>query len=247
MTKRRIALGKLFGIATLSVVLLSPKAAHAMIAECDYDEFLDEWTCDDPDPGGGGGGDPGGGVPVGCDGYGGSYDACGVCDGSGSTCGGCDGYGGSYDACGLCDGDGTSCGGGCDGHGGTDDSCGVCDGNNSTCGGCDGVGGAADACGVCDGDGSSCAVDSTCQPSSWTSKFVSSKCLGCEECWKIVGSPDPDPLEASLYTCNNFITTNNMCPVYNGNCCPVNPLPCHLQEYWNGEIACGHIPAAFCE
>ena len=55
-----------------------------------------------------GGGDPGGGDP-GCDGLGGVVDACGVCNGDGTTCGGCDGKGGVVDTCGVCNGDGTSC------------------------------------------------------------------------------------------------------------------------------------------
>ena len=65
-------------------------------------------------------------------------DACGVCDGDGSTCAGCDGVSNSGkvdDACGVCGGDGSTCAG-CDGvsnSGKVDDACGVCGGNNSTC------------------------------------------------------------------------------------------------------------------
>ena len=54
-------------------------------------------------------GDPGDGGGGGCDGAGGVADACGICNGDGSSCGGCDGAGGVADACGVCDGDGSSC------------------------------------------------------------------------------------------------------------------------------------------
>merc|ERR1712048_99177 len=65
------------------------------------------------------------------------------------------------DACGVCDGDGSSCAG-CDGvpnSGVVDDACGVCGGDGSSCAGCDGVSNSGlvnDECGVCDGDGLSC-------------------------------------------------------------------------------------------
>lgn len=103
-------------------------------------------------------------TPEGCDGNGGSYDACGVCDGDGTSCLGCDGVANSGlvdDACGVCGGDGTSCMG-CDGvawSGLVYDVCGVCGGDDSSCAGCDGIpwsGASYDACGVCGGDGSSC-------------------------------------------------------------------------------------------
>jgi len=68
----------------------------------------------------------------------GTVDACGVCDGDGSTCAGCDGVANS---------------------GEVEDACGVCGGDDSTCAGCDGVANSGlvdDACGICDGDGSTC-------------------------------------------------------------------------------------------
>ena len=86
-------------------------------------------------------------------------DACGVCNGDGSSCTGCDGVPGSGavpDACGVCGGDGSTCVG-CDGEPGSGkvaDACGVCDGDGSSCAGCDGVpmsGLTYDVCGICDG------------------------------------------------------------------------------------------------
>lgn len=119
----------------------------------------------------------------GCDGLGGEYDSCGVCNGNNECLfvGGCDGYGGSYDDCGVCNGDNDClgcdglvgnmeydecgvCGGfntdclGCDGeiNSGLDyDDCGVCGGMNA-CLTCDGEGGAYDKCGICNGDNSTC-------------------------------------------------------------------------------------------
>jgi hypothetical protein len=81
-----------------------------------------------------------------------------------SACMGCDGVPNSgkvRDACGVCDGDGTTCMG-CDGvpnSGKKIDACGVCGGNNSTCTGCDGVPNSRkvlDSCGICGGSDSSC-------------------------------------------------------------------------------------------
>jgi len=105
--------------------------------------------------------------PSGCDGVANSGkvdDACGVCDGDGSSCDGCDGVANSgkvQDACGVCGGNGKSCAG-CDGvlnSGKVYDACGVCGGDSSSCAGCDGVANSVkvqDVCGVCGGDGSSC-------------------------------------------------------------------------------------------
>lgn len=67
-----------------------------------------------------------------------TQDACGVCNGDGSTCAGCDGVpnsGSAVDACGICDGDGSSCAG-CDGVPNSDkvpDTCGVCGGDGTAC------------------------------------------------------------------------------------------------------------------
>jgi len=83
----------------------------------------------------------------------GKVDACGVCNGDGSTCAGCDGVpnsGKKFDACSVCGGSGSF------------DKCGMClPANHSfrdfSCAGCDGVpnsGKVNDACGVCGGDGS---------------------------------------------------------------------------------------------
>lgn len=87
------------------------------------------------------------------------YDACGICNGTNTTCAGCDGVPNSgleYDACGVCGGREESCKG-CDGYGGgVVDICGVCRGDGSTCGGCDGKGNVYDDCGVCGGDDSTC-------------------------------------------------------------------------------------------
>lgn len=240
MTNRRTVVGTFLALA---VLLLAPKGAHALVVDCYYDDWLDDWVCDDDGGGGGGGG--GGG----CDGWGGWYDQCGVCDGDGSSCGGCDGWGGSYDECGVCDGDGSSCGGGCDGYGGSYDQCGVCDGDGSSCGGCDGYGGTVDACGVCNGDGSSCGVDSSCKPSSWKSSYISSYCSGgCEECFIFPGPP-PDPggdaPTFEFYRCELLVSLYNVCPVYT-NCCPANPLPCYTQTGWSS-YSCGKIPKAYCE
>lgn len=71
---------------------------------------------------------------IGCDGVENSglfYDSCGECGGN-NLCLSCDGVGGSYDECGLCNGDGTTCGG-CDGKGSVFDNCNVCGGDDSTC------------------------------------------------------------------------------------------------------------------
>lgn len=106
-------------------------------------------------------------TPKGCDGVVGSgtvLDACGVCNGTNSTCMGCDGVPNSgkvVDACGVCGGTNSTCAG-CDGvpnSGLVNDSCGVCGGNNSTCSGCDGVpnsGLVFDVCGVCNGTNTTC-------------------------------------------------------------------------------------------
>ena len=75
MTNRRTVVGTFLALA---VLLLAPKGAHALVVDCYYDDWLDDWVCDDDGGGGGGGG--GGG----CDGWGGWYDQCGVCDGDGS-------------------------------------------------------------------------------------------------------------------------------------------------------------------
>lgn len=83
----------------------------------------------------------------------GKVDACGMCDGDGSSCAGCDGVPNSKkakDACGVCGGTGSF------------DKCGKCLPaedvfRDKSCMGCDGVansGKVRDACGVCDGDGS---------------------------------------------------------------------------------------------
>jgi hypothetical protein len=83
---------------------------------------------------------------------------------------GCDGHGGKYDVCGVCNGDGSSCTG-CDGipfSNKTKDKCGVCGGNSTpflalqsltlftdACVGCDGVpnsGAKVDICGKCNGN-----------------------------------------------------------------------------------------------
>ena len=94
-------------------------------------------------------------------------DACGVCDGDGSSCAGCNGVANSglvNDACGVCGEDGSSCAG-CDGvpnSGVVNDACGVCNGDNSSCLGCDGVANSGlvnDACGVCNGNNSCLGCD----------------------------------------------------------------------------------------
>lgn len=219
MMKKKIAIGACFGLIAL---LLIPRAkpAHAFLTDC-YDDWGDWYLCDDGD---GSGGDGTG--TYGCDGFGGSYDQCGVCNGSGTTCGGCDGLGGTVDACGVCNGSGN------------------------TCGGCDGQGGSVDACGVCAGDGSSCAADSQCKPSSWTWTFITAKCSGgCEECAVSASYPSENPKErddVELYSCESMISTYRVCPVYRGNCCPAVPLPCGIQTSWDGERVCGQMPAAFC-
>jgi len=68
-----------------------------------------------------------------CDQRGGSFDACGVCNGNGLSCKGCNGIAFSsaeYDLCGVCGGDSSSCNGPCDGE---IDLCGVCNGTNACC------------------------------------------------------------------------------------------------------------------
>jgi len=73
--------------------------------------------------------------PQSCDGEGGIYDLCGVCNGDSQSCRGCDGIPFSnavFDICGICNGDGSSCSlseGPC--TNGTIDSCGMCNGTNA--------------------------------------------------------------------------------------------------------------------
>jgi hypothetical protein len=92
-------------------------------------------------------------------------DACGVCEGDGSTCSDCMGvpYGDARRDCsGVCQGTDFSCvdcAGVMNGDMRTD-VCGVCGGDGKTCLDCKGVvngSSVEDDCGVCDGDGSSCA------------------------------------------------------------------------------------------
>ena len=94
-----------------------------------------------------------------------TVDACGVCEGDGSSCADCAGVSNGEsmaDECGVCNGDGSTCLD-CDGITNGDsvaDECGVCNGDDSTCLDCAGVpnGDAMlDECGVCNGDNSSCA------------------------------------------------------------------------------------------
>merc|ERR1719436_1135441 len=92
-------------------------------------------------------------------------DACGVCNGDGSTCADCAGTpngSATEDACGVCDGDGSTCAdcAGVPNGSATEDACGVCNGDGSTCADCAGTpNGSAvvDQCGVCGGDDSTCA------------------------------------------------------------------------------------------
>jgi hypothetical protein len=95
-------------------------------------------------------------------------DLCGVCGGTGNTCGGCDNVPLStnvFDVCGKCTQStlaGSSCNSFCDGainSGKVADMCGVCGGDDSSCTGCDNIinsGLVFDRCGVCGGDGMSC-------------------------------------------------------------------------------------------
>ena len=100
-----------------------------------------------------------------------------VCDFKDMTAGafhlGCDNVPNSglvNDACGVCNGDGSTCAG-CDNvpnSGLVNDACGVCNGDGSTCAGCDNVpnsGLMKDACGICGGDGSSCTGCYNCRTS----------------------------------------------------------------------------------
>lgn len=95
---------------------------------------------------------------IGCDGFAGRYDSCGVCKGSCPK--------GQCDLCGVCNGNNVNCTKGCDGvfslPPATYDVCGVC-GGNSSCLGCDGrlyfppnQAKKYDECGVCGGFGRTC-------------------------------------------------------------------------------------------
>lgn len=106
-------------------------------------------------------------IPYGCDHVAWSNitnDACGVCNGTNSTCMGCDGVLFSnltYDACGVCNGTNRTCQD-CRGipNGGlVYDACGVCNGSNATCSDCAHIvfgNTTYDACGVCNGTNSTC-------------------------------------------------------------------------------------------
>lgn len=160
----------------------------------------------------------------GCDGVVGSgkvYDACGVCDGNGTSCAGCDNVPNSglvVDACGVCGGNNSTCAG-CDGvpnSGLVNDSCGVCGGNNSTCTGCDGVlnsGKVNDACGVCDGNGSTC---SGCDGVPNSGK-VNDACGVCDgngtSCADCTGTPNGNAVVDACGVCNG---TNSTCTDCNG-------------------------------
>jgi len=92
-------------------------------------------------------------------------DACGVCEGDGSSCADCKGvpHGtAKRDCAGVCEGKDYSCVD-CVGVMNGDmktDVCGICGGDGTTCLDCNGVANGTsveDDCGVCNGDGSSCA------------------------------------------------------------------------------------------
>ena len=120
-------------------------------------------------------------------------DACGVCNGDGSSCADCAGTPNGnavVDACGVCNGDGSSCAG-CDGQpnsGLVNDECGVCGGPGIASGACDCDGHVNDACGVCGGDGSTCSDEcgvpngdnSTCSDICGVPNGDGTSCLGCD-------------------------------------------------------------------
>ena len=99
-----------------------------------------------------------------------TIDACGHCNGDGSSCLGCDGQPGGakwIDPCRVVCGDGSTCpnclGDNCAVCTLAVDICGMCGGNGSTCVGCDGLPPTLtrpatkyDACGICGGNGTAC-------------------------------------------------------------------------------------------
>ena len=136
-------------------------------------------------------------------------DACGVCDGDGTSCLDCAGVPNGdaiEDACGVCAGDGSSCAdcAGVPNGDSVEDVCGICDGDGTSCLDCAGVVNGAsveDACGVCDGDGSSCA-DCAGVPNGDAIEDVCGVCAGdgssCADC---AGVPNGDAVEDACGVC----------------------------------------------
>jgi len=139
-------------------------------------------------------------IDPGCDGQGGEYDRCGVCNGDNDCLSGCDNQPFSTlqeDDCGVCGGL-NLCVGGCDSlpHSTAEyDNCGVCGGDNA-CFGCDGQGGEYDECGVCNGQNECLGCDG--QVDSGLEYDRCGVCGGQDECicdleeWRGFGEPELD-------------------------------------------------------
>jgi len=136
-------------------------AEPLMLDEPEADDATDDGGQAEPDDGAADGGPPPTAPQEDCS----VVDACGVCDGDGTTCADCDGEPNGtaeLDACDVCNGDGSSCADCAGVPNGTAvlDVCGICEGDDSSCLDCAGVpngDSVEDECGECDGDGSTCA------------------------------------------------------------------------------------------